>query len=466
MKTLSFGVLMLLLNCAAFGSFLTSPYLQGLSAGSVYIIVESSTQDTVYADYGLTRSYGATAKTLLVATTTASPVTYVHKIKLTGLSLDTLYYISVRQTGSTTATSSFYSVASPGKSFRFCWEGDSRTNTSVFNTIMGLVATKNARFMFNAGDVAIDSTYANWHSQCFTTANMAVTSKVPTYHTVGNHEGWTKNTRNFTQAPDSPSGIPDYYSFDYGDIHFLVLNTELSYTVGSAQYNFASSDLSSTTRKWKIVVAHKPGYTSGGSGAHTPDQNIVTMTTNIFEPNKVDMVLCGHNHFYQHCKVNNIDHIVIGGGGAPLYTTATGSYVVKSVSSYCYGIFDFTPTSMKLTVYNSSDAVIDSIRWNKPMTAVESTPVAEKKFYLAQNFPNPFNPSTSISYEVPANEHVTLKVFDILGHEVATLVDEVKSSGTYNVELNSSVYHMESGVYFYCLKAGKFSETKKMIILK
>ena len=295
---------------------------------------------------------------------------------------------------------------------------------------------------------------------------MAVTSKVPTYHTVGNHEGWTKNTKSFTQAPDSPSGVPDYYSFDYGDIHFLVLNTELSYTVGSAQYNFAASDLSGTKKNWKIVVAHKPGYTSGGSGAHTPDQNMVTMTTNIFEPNKVDMVLCGHNHFYQHCKVNNIDHIVIGGGGAPLYTTATGSYVVKSSSSYCYGIFDFTPTSMKLTVYSSSDAVLDSVRWNKPLTAVESTPIAEKKFYLAQNFPNPFNPSTSINYQVPADERVTLKIFDILGHEVATLVDEVKPAGSYNVELNSIAYHMDSGVYFYRLRAGKLSETKKMIILK
>jgi hypothetical protein len=85
-------------------------------------------------------------------------------------------------------------------------------------------------------------------------------------------------------------------------------------------------------------------------------------------------------------------------------------------------------------------------------------------FQLCQNFPNPFNPSTSIQYVVGSMEFVTLKVCDILGNEVATLVNEEKPAGSYEVVWNAQ--GLSSGVYFYQLKAGGFVETKKMILMK
>jgi hypothetical protein len=87
-----------------------------------------------------------------------------------------------------------------------------------------------------------------------------------------------------------------------------------------------------------------------------------------------------------------------------------------------------------------------------------------KDFLLEQNYPNPFNPSTKISYQLPNAGNVTLKVFDVLGREVATLVDEYKNAGRFEVEFNAN--NLPSGVYFYQLKAGEFVETKKMILLK
>jgi hypothetical protein len=90
-----------------------------------------------------------------------------------------------------------------------------------------------------------------------------------------------------------------------------------------------------------------------------------------------------------------------------------------------------------------------------------SSPV---EFSLCQNYPNPFNPSTTISFELPYSGVVSLKVFDILGREFETLVDEYKSSGSYNVQFNSG--GLASGVYFYQLHAGDFVEAKKMILLK
>ncbi|MCU0342323.1 MAG: YCF48-related protein [Ignavibacterium sp.] len=91
-----------------------------------------------------------------------------------------------------------------------------------------------------------------------------------------------------------------------------------------------------------------------------------------------------------------------------------------------------------------------------------------KEFLLNQNYPNPFNPSTKISWQSPVSGWQTLKVYDVLGNEVATLVDEYRNAGSYEVEFKSAVgsRQLANGVYFYCLKAGDYVETKKMILLK
>ena len=88
-------------------------------------------------------------------------------------------------------------------------------------------------------------------------------------------------------------------------------------------------------------------------------------------------------------------------------------------------------------------------------------------FYkLEQNYPNPFNPSTIISFQLPKAGNVTLKVFDVLGNEIATLVDEYRNAGSYNVQFKMNNVQLSSGIYFYQLNAGDFVETKKMILIK
>lgn len=87
-----------------------------------------------------------------------------------------------------------------------------------------------------------------------------------------------------------------------------------------------------------------------------------------------------------------------------------------------------------------------------------------ERYYLSNNYPNPFNPSTTIKYQIPELSYVTLKVYDVLGNEVATLVDEYKPAGIYEI-----TWHPEglvSGVYFYQMKADEFIQTKKMLLLK
>ena len=86
------------------------------------------------------------------------------------------------------------------------------------------------------------------------------------------------------------------------------------------------------------------------------------------------------------------------------------------------------------------------------------------RFSLEQNYPNPFNPSTVIRYHLPVQSKVTIKVFNILGNEVATLVNEEKQQGVYQLEFDAS--YLSSGIYFYTLRTNVFVETKKMSLIR
>jgi hypothetical protein len=105
-----------------------------------------------------------------------------------------------------------------------------------------------------------------------------------------------------------------------------------------------------------------------------------------------------------------------------------------------------------------------TIKYNSGVTPVKNESSLLNQFTLEQNYPNPFNPKTVISYQLPVSGNVTLKVYDLLGREVATLVDEYRVAGRYEIEFNAS--ELSSGIYFYKLQAGKYAETKKMILLR
>jgi photosystem II stability/assembly factor-like uncharacterized protein len=102
-----------------------------------------------------------------------------------------------------------------------------------------------------------------------------------------------------------------------------------------------------------------------------------------------------------------------------------------------------------------------SYKYSQEVEAEVSAPLA---FSLEQNYPNPFNPSTKIRYTVPQGSQIQIKVFDVLGSELATLVNEYKQAGRYELDYNA--VSLPSGVYFYQLRAGSIVETRKMILLK
>ena len=117
------------------------------------------------------------------------------------------------------------------------------------------------------------------------------------------------------------------------------------------------------------------------------------------------------------------------------------------------------------TAPNSGIIQTDGATWSISGTVgVESEDQIPTQYSLGQNYPNPFNPSTIISFSILNSEFITLKVFDVLGNEVSTLINEEKPAGSYQVEFDAGIF--SSGIYFYKLQAGNYVETKKMILLR
>jgi hypothetical protein len=87
-----------------------------------------------------------------------------------------------------------------------------------------------------------------------------------------------------------------------------------------------------------------------------------------------------------------------------------------------------------------------------------------EEFRLAQNYPNPFNPTTTINYELRTTNYVDLSVFNLLGQKVATLVSEKQAAGKHKMQWNASGF--ASGVYYYRITAGNFTETKKLVLIR
>ncbi|MGA8265599.1 MAG: T9SS type A sorting domain-containing protein, partial [Ignavibacteriaceae bacterium] len=110
---------------------------------------------------------------------------------------------------------------------------------------------------------------------------------------------------------------------------------------------------------------------------------------------------------------------------------------------------------------NNSNDITDC--WTTS-TAIDNSNSAPLSFRLYQNYPNPFNPSTTIKYSLPKEGVVTLKVYNVLGKEVKTLVNEFENAGAYNVSFNAS--DLPSGIYFYRFISGNFTQVKKLVLLK
>jgi photosystem II stability/assembly factor-like uncharacterized protein len=204
------------------------------------------------------------------------------------------------------------------------------------------------------------------------------------------------------------------------------------------------------------------GLVIGGSGSFKNSYRSTNSGSN--------WIIGTNSHEMYDCWIlNNQYCYAVGSGGIEKSTNGGLKWFQDISSSFCNNIF-FVNNRIGWVVGNQG-FIYKTTNGSATFTNNFSSEIPEK-FSLSQNYPNPFNPSTNIRYQIKklssphalGGDLVKLKIFDILGKEIETLVNEKQSSGTYEVTWNGSNY--PSGVYFYKLTAGEFTETKKMVMIK
>ena len=342
---------------------IVGPCLQGVTTTNAYVTAECDSAAALTVSYGTNLTYDGTASTAFTVSTSVGSYV-VHRIRLTGLTPNTLYNYQLSGQGIAPTNYTFRTLANAGTSYRFGWDADYRNGTNVHGAIASRILNLDKPvFLLEGGDTCADGSYGGWHNEFYIPNEKALQNQIPVYPTTGNHETWSALTRAYYQSPDS-TGSTGYYSFDCGDVHFIMGNymDPGGFTPGSAQYKWIQQDVQSSRKPWKIFADHAPAYCSSGDGPNTTWQ---TVSANLLEPNGVKLFLAGHSHFYQHNLVNGLHHVIVGGCGAPLHDPTTASYTLKSVKDNCYLIADVTPTTLHMVIYNTNGTTLDTIDLNK-----------------------------------------------------------------------------------------------------
>ncbi len=167
---------------------------------------------------------------------------------------------------------------------------------------------------------------------------------------------------------------------------------------------------------------------------------------------------------FQALRVSDIEETTIYLNGTPINHSASSSFnwIAPEGGTFEADIDTGSGTSGEVTLNYASMTQFNYV----PTSAKEDLSILPSSFQLYQNYPNPFNPETNIKFEVPQTEFISLKVYDLLGNEIANLVNEVKSAGVYTAKFDGS--SLSSGIYFYRLQTGEsnVSLTKKLILIK
>ena len=505
--------------------------------------------------------YGKSDGSILTRTETKTltkDIPYV--IELSNLEIDSRYIYRVNykeESGSIYNVSPdyfFHTQRAKNSLFSFTIEADphpydKKGSHKLWNICLANQLKDNPDFMIDLGD-----TFGDDHNP-FTTSSHemkqlhldnreifgSVCHSVPLFFCLGNHEGesgyyllqtppnniavsgtiWRKyyypnpEPNWFYSGNSTPENYgmdlaQNYYSFEWGDALFVVLDAYRYYTssakprgwewtLGESQYKWFQHVLEASSAKFKFIfIHHILGETRGGVTVANLYEWGGYNSKGIYEfdimcpgwgipihqlmvKNKVNIFFQGHDHLYAKEVLDGIVYQEV-----PMPSDST--YLIgTSENGDAYGGIKIDASGHLRINVNQSEVKVDYIRAWLPddetlkhkngevaysytiasaTTSINNGSEIPLEIYLMQNNPNPFNPGTIINYQISAVSFVTLKIYDMLGREIATLVDEYKQPGFYSSHFVSNKYSLSSGVYLIQLKAGSKVKTRKAILIK
>jgi hypothetical protein len=338
----------------------SSAYLQDVSASSAVVCHYSDGADAYTVEWRL-GSGGAVLGRAQEATATRG-----HALRIGPLAADTSYTYRLRTgAGALLAEGTFTTPPPAGKrAVVFAATSDSGWPGGSEAAVAGAMRAAQPEVVIHAGDVVYPHGELEGYRPNFFDPFARLLAGAAFFPGIGNHDCETASGQVwedvFTTPANGPEGSERYYSFDWGDVHFLALDVvSTSYGRGSRQWSFADADLAAAAGAWKVVYLHYPPYSAGPSGGNN---EIRRELLPLFEARRVDLVVSGHDHGYQRFAARNgVRYIVTGGGGAPPDPIRSVPELACSRSCCHYLRARADATSLQLDAVEVTGEVIDTL---------------------------------------------------------------------------------------------------------
>lgn len=286
-------------------------------------------------------------------------------IVLTGLQPGTRYYYRIGN-GRAEVKGNFFTLPSDDSGDLTFWGfSDSQVNVEVHDSIAAAILKEMSNepgsqsFVFDAGDIMNEASEANLQQTEFDPKWQNIrrlAREVPVINAMGNHDG----TRLFLKYFPYPYTDSFDWSFDYGPAHFVVIDLYSDVDENSPRWQWLKDDLSSTTREWKFILLHEPGWSAG---PHENNETVQKVIHPIAVRHGVDIVFSGHNHYYAHSEMDGITYLTTGGGGGELYDPEYGwSNIINVIKAYHYLRAEIKGNTLTVSVLSLEAQILDQFQ--------------------------------------------------------------------------------------------------------
>ena len=369
------------------------PYLQQMSASRVVVVWatrESGLPQIRLSDGASVRTINGTSRLVPSSRSGLGFDYYHHEVTVGGLSAATSYSYDAMLGGGGVSSANFRTAPATGTGdVSFIAFGDSGTGSAQQQQLASLMAGDTFDLALLAGDIAYGNTggtgdaRAATYNSWFFSIYPAWLPKRALFTAEGNHDSGPTNG-NGTAYLDAfvlptngaSAAYPDhaerYYSFDYGPVHFVALDTEFAFqdaTRRAEQLSWLESDLARTSQSWKIAFYHRSPYSAGGE--HGSDLAVRSAFAPVFERYGVQLSLSAHEHDYERTiplpesSATPVTYVVTGGGGAPLYPSGAGAWTAYSASRHHYVRGTVAGCTLTLNAIGLNGSTFDSTTINR-----------------------------------------------------------------------------------------------------
>jgi hypothetical protein len=375
------------------------PYLQQVGASQAIVVWATRQAGAASVEYRVgsgTLSVESATSTFRASSATGIPDYYQHEAVLTGLSPNTTYTYDLRVSGADptpNVVDHFRTAPSDGTgTIRVLTFGDSGNGSTGQGQMADRIGAATFDLALHVGDIAYSyGTYAQFDAFFFPYYAAWLRQKA-IFPTIGNHDDRTASAtpyRTFFVLPRDgasqafPNNAERFYSFDYGPVHFIALDTEaafLSTARRQEQIAWLTQDLqASQNRPWRVAFFHRPPYNSGLE--HGSELPVRAAFGPLFEQYNVQLVLNGHEHSYErsvpwrestNASRQAVTYVVTGGGGAELYPTSRSAWTAFSRSTDHYVLSTFTASDFTLEAVDKNGAIFDRFTLNRSTQADDS----------------------------------------------------------------------------------------------